>query len=367
MTDARTADLGVDIIINNHDYGAFLTEAIESARRQTHGDVRVIVVDDGSTDDSRAILRGCGDDVTVVLKENGGQASALNAGMDHARGDIVMFLDADDVLRPDAAAHVAAAFATDDRIAKVQFRMEVIDADGHATGAIKPPPHIPMPNGDLRKAELAYPFDLAWLPTSANAFRAGAVRRILPIPEDVYPVCGADWYLVHLTTLLGSVTSLDVVGASYRVHGDNRYEPQAPKLDLAHIRETIRFASSTSSALLSLAEELSLPRPDRVLSIADLANRLISLKLEPELHPVPGDRAGRLLVDAGRAAARRSDSSRPMKALFVAWFAAMAISPRSLAQRLAALFLFPERRSSVNRLLGRLHRGYDDGALTKLA
>ena len=49
----------------------------------------------------------------MVLKENGGQASALNVGVERCHGDVVMFLDADDVLHPDAAAEVAAAFAAD--------------------------------------------------------------------------------------------------------------------------------------------------------------------------------------------------------------------------------------------------------------
>ena len=85
--------------------------------------------------------------------------------------------------------------------------MEVVDAAGRPTGAVKPHPHLPMPSGDMRAAELAYPFDIPWAATSANAFRTGLLRRILPIPEAEYPVSGADWYLVHLTALLGPVVS----------------------------------------------------------------------------------------------------------------------------------------------------------------
>jgi hypothetical protein len=268
----------------------------------------------------------------------------------------VLFLDADDTLEPEAAARVAAAFAADDAIAKVQFRMDVIDAEGKPTGEVKPPLHLPMPGGDLRRDELAFPYDLAWLPTSANAFRASALRRILPIPEASYPVCGADWYLIHLMTLLGPVVSLEQVSGSYRVHGANSYEPAAPTLDLAHIRETIGYAHETSTALLRLATELGLPRPDRILSVADLANRLVSLRIEPNLHPIPGDRKGHLLADAVRATRRRTNVSVPMRLTFVAWFIAMAVVPRSLARRLAELFLFPQRRSSFNRILGLLQR-----------
>ena len=66
----------------------------------------------------------------------------------------------------------------------MQLRTEVIDADGQSDRRDQAAPHLPMPNGDVREAELAFPFDLVWMATSANAFRTEALRRILPIPEQ---------------------------------------------------------------------------------------------------------------------------------------------------------------------------------------
>jgi len=346
----------VDIVINNHNYGAFLEDAIASARGQSHGRVEVIVVDDGSDDGSREILESQPEEVTVVLKERGGQASALNAGMERCRGEVVIFLDADDVLKPDAAARVAAAFAANPTLSKVQLRTELIDAEGRPTGEIRPEPRLPMPNGDLREAELAQPYDLVWMATSANAFSTEAVRRILPIPERAYPRTGADWYLVHLTALLGEVASLDAVGAGYRVHGANSYEQDGERLDLDRVRQAVGFAAATSPELLRLARELGLPHPARILSLADLANRMISLRLDPARHPLAGDTRLLLLVDSVRAARRRGGASAALKAAFVVWFAAMAILPRPLARRLAELFLLPARRRPLNRVLGHLQR-----------
>ena len=334
------ADLAVDIVIDNYNYARYLPAAIESALRQTHEKVTVTVVDDGSSDGSQRLLDSYEDRVAVVRKENGGQASALNAGAELCGGDVVIFLDADDTLHPEAVAEVAAAFAADPEVVKVQFRTAVIDAAGESTGAIKPAPHLPMPSGDLRQAELASPYDLVWMATSANAFRADALRRVLPIPEAKFRTC-ADWYLVHLTALIGPVVSLDSVAGSYRVHGANNYEPQGPELDLGHLRETIGFADSVSPLLLGLAAELGLPRPARILSIADLANRMISLRLEPDRHPDPEESAAGLLADAVRAARRRANVPAPMKAIFVAWFAAMAVAPRPFARRLAILVPLP--------------------------
>jgi hypothetical protein len=350
MAHEVTHDLAVDIVITNHDYGDFVTEAVESALAQTYPKVCVIVVDDGSTDDSRERLRRYRHVVDVVLKEAGGQGSAINAGVARCRGDVAMMLDADDLLKPHAAASVVAAFAADPAVVKVQFPLEVVDRDGRPTGATKPRPDLPSPNGDVRRAELAFPFDLPWLPTSGNSFRIDALRRILPIPEADYPVC-ADGYLVHLTTLLGAVASLEEVGAAYRVHGRNNMEPQAPRLDVAGIRRSIGYSRAVVRDLARLADELGLPRPDPILSMADLGSRLISEKLEPEAHPVPSDRKRRLVADAVRAARRRFDVGWPVKVGLVGWFAATAVSPRPVARRLTELYLFPERRTALTRLL----------------
>jgi glycosyltransferase involved in cell wall biosynthesis len=348
--------IDVDVVITNHNYARFLSEAVESACAQTHPEVRVIVVDDGSTDGSRQLLEGFADRVEVVLKEQGGQASALNAGLECCRGEVLLVLDADDRLRPQAAARVAAAFAADSRLSKVQFPMAIVDADGRPTGEVKPSGHLRAPTGDRRRAELAFPFDLPWLPGGGTGFRTEAVRRILPIPAADYPRSGADWYLVHLTALLGEAGLIDDVCAEYRVHGGNAYELDRDEIDLDHLRESIVFAAATARSLEALAAELGLEHPRPILSCADLANRLVSLKLEPRRHPVAGDRALGLLAKALRASARRFDVSWPMKILFGAWFALEALAPRRLARHLAELFLFPGRRARANSLLGRLQR-----------
>jgi glycosyltransferase involved in cell wall biosynthesis len=348
-----TALPAVDIVVTNHDYARFLGEALESACAQTHPEVRVIAVDDGSSDGSREVLAGYADRVEVVLKERGGQASAINAGLERCRGEVLLLLDADDRLRPRTAARVAAAFAAGPRLSKVQFPMAVVDAEGAPTGAIKPGGHLRAPVGDQRAAELAFPFDLPWLPGGGTAFRTEAVRRILPVPEADYPRAGADWYLVHLTALLGEAAMLEGPGADYRVHGANAYELDREQTDLDHVRESIAFAAVTAASLERLADELGLERPRPILSYADLANRLVSLKLDRRGHPRPEDRPGALLAAAVRATRRRFDVSWSMKAVLLAWFALEAAAPRPLARPLADLFLFPGRRSGFNRLLGR--------------
>src|SRR5260370_30307126 len=102
------------IIINNYNYAAFLREAIDSALNQTWSPTEVIVVDDGSTDGSREIIATYGDRILPVMKENGGQNSALNAGFSASRGDVILFVDSDDALLPTAAEAAAGAFREPD-------------------------------------------------------------------------------------------------------------------------------------------------------------------------------------------------------------------------------------------------------------
>jgi glycosyltransferase involved in cell wall biosynthesis len=345
----------VSIIIDNYNYGRFLQDAIESALRQSYRRTEVIVVDDGSTDESREIMLGYGDRIVPVVKENGGQASAFNAGFTQSHGEITIFLDADDVLLPSAAERVTETFHARPHIARVQYRMEVIDALGVPTGIVKPHRHLPLPSGDLRRQVLAFPDDIVWLPTSGNAFASRVLYQIFPVPERDYRIL-ADFYLSHLTPLYGDVVSLDEVCAFYRVHGANNYELAAPKVDLAQIRQTIRYCRKTHAYIKRCANILDLPcERKKTLAVSYVANRVISLKLDAPRHPIHKDTPWRLLLLGTTASLRRFDVSWPMKCLFILWFAGMAIAPQTAAAWLAREFQFPEARGPFNKLLGLFH------------
>ena len=96
----------VSIIINNYSYDRFLAEAIDSALNQTYPHIEVIVVDDGSIDNSPEIIAGYGDRIVTILKENRGQASAFNEGFAVSKGQIICLLDADDIWYPNKVACV---------------------------------------------------------------------------------------------------------------------------------------------------------------------------------------------------------------------------------------------------------------------
>jgi cellulose synthase/poly-beta-1,6-N-acetylglucosamine synthase-like glycosyltransferase len=105
-----------------------------------------------------------------VLKENEAVASAFNAGFSHSQGKIVIFLDSDDVLHPQALSRIVAAFESSPAPVRVSYRMRVVDGLGRWTGQMRPHQHLPVPSGDLRREVMTFSFDMPWLPTSGNAF-----------------------------------------------------------------------------------------------------------------------------------------------------------------------------------------------------
>jgi len=97
----------VSVIVPCFNYGRFLGEALDSALGQTHKNVEVVVVDDGSTDDSVQVAGRY--PVKVVTQQNAGVAVARNHGAAQSRGELFVFLDADDVLEPEYVERCLAA------------------------------------------------------------------------------------------------------------------------------------------------------------------------------------------------------------------------------------------------------------------
>jgi glycosyltransferase involved in cell wall biosynthesis len=324
----------VSVVITNFNYAEFVGDAIESALAQRGAETEVVVVDDGSTDGSRALVQGYEGRVTAVLKQNGGQASAFNAGFRASRGDIIIFLDADDVLLPRTAERVSQMFAHRPETAKVHYRLEVVDAEGRPTGAFVPPLTRTLPDGDIRERLLRAPDDIPYPPTSGNAFAAAALRRLLPMPEAPYTRL-ADVYLVALASLLGPVARLDDLGGRYRFHTRNLH--YGAGCDLERIRATVRATSATHEHLTRVAASLGIAdgRDFRFASVTDLAQRLVSRRLEPAAHPIASDRPAALAARGVATALTRSTMPFRRRLTYAAWFTATALAPRRVAHELA--------------------------------
>jgi CMP-N-acetylneuraminic acid synthetase len=129
----RTAAPLVTVYITNHNYGRFLAQAIESVFAQTMTEFELLVIDDGSTDDSRSVIeRYSGDPrVRVIYQERRGISVSNNVALQHGRGQYILRLDADDWLAPDALRQLAAALDESPDVALVFPDYYWVDIDGH--------------------------------------------------------------------------------------------------------------------------------------------------------------------------------------------------------------------------------------------
>ncbi len=208
----------VSIIINNYNYAEYVAEAIASAVNQTYANTEVIVVDDGSTDHSRDVIAKSEGDFVTVHKENEGQASAFNRGFERCQGDVVIFLDADDILKPTAAEFAIASLRESGAI-KVHWHLEEIDAQGIPTGRRRP--RKPLPAGNfLEKVLELGPCCFKQPPTSGNAWSREFLTEVMPIHqlEDKH---GADGVLRRLAPIYGEIGIVNSPQAYYRVHNGN--------------------------------------------------------------------------------------------------------------------------------------------------
>lgn len=120
----------ISVIIPAYNYARYLGEAIDSVFAQTYPALEIVVVDDGSADDTSEVLAGYGDRIRAIRQQNQGVSAARNAGISAARGEYVAFLDADDVWHPSKLEAQMARFDADPNLGLVYCGAESFNAEG---------------------------------------------------------------------------------------------------------------------------------------------------------------------------------------------------------------------------------------------
>jgi glycosyltransferase involved in cell wall biosynthesis len=121
----------VSVIIPNYNYASYVCEAVDSALQQTYDNIEVVVVDDGSKDNSREILERYGYKITVISQPNAGVSAARNAGVKHSSGKFVAFLDADDVWLAEKIEKQVDLFESEKDLGLVHVGVEEFDTHGN--------------------------------------------------------------------------------------------------------------------------------------------------------------------------------------------------------------------------------------------
>ena len=340
----------VSIVVNNYNYARFLPRCVGSALAQTYPHVEVVVVDDASTDGSQQIIQSFAQRVTPVLKVvNAGHGAAFNSGFAASRGEIVIFLDADDHLYPQAVEILVPKFAPG--VAKVQYRLDLVDAAGRIMDSF-PAPEVQFDDGDVVPLLLLMGRYEGTV-TAGNAFCRHALDAILPMPEEPF-LQGADGYVCTLAPLFGTVRSIEQRLGAYVQHSANHshFSNQLrPRL-----RWRLEHDAARYEALRAKAAELGL-RVRSEPGLRDtfhLENRIASLCLDPANHPTPADSRLSLAL-RGAWALRRARLPWRRRVLLAAWFLCVGMLPRTAAAQIAVWRLEQASRpAAVDRLVNRI-------------
>jgi predicted O-linked N-acetylglucosamine transferase (SPINDLY family)/LPS sulfotransferase NodH len=319
----------LSVIVTNRDYGHFLDACLQSVLDQTVPVDEIVVVDDGSTDGSEAVLERHAGHVAVVRTGGRGQAGAFNAGFAAASGTAILFLDADDVLRPEAAELIREHWHAD--LAQLVFGLERIDAGGRSVGL-----HdlaLTADDGDnrpkiLRGGSLTGSFVFA--PTSGNVFNRAALEPLMPMPEDAWRIC-ADAWLVRAVGLTGRVRAVRRVLGGYRVHGGNHYN-RHDTFTAWSMGRGLRDLEIKAEALDSIAASRVLPG-DRAAEMR-MAARLLALEIRGRAAVWTRDLADfrrRAVRAAGQALAEPLPLGQRLSAVAaIGRFAAATVATRRL-------------------------------------
>jgi glycosyltransferase involved in cell wall biosynthesis len=214
----------VSAIINTYNYGHFIERAIDSVLAQTlsKDDMEVIIVDDGSTDDTPERIKKYEDRIIYIRKENGGQASAFNSGIAHARGEIIALLDSDDYWAPDKLKIAADHFRNNGNLDIFYHNLQIVDISGipvrpYATDI----PAASVPE-KIDTASFLKGFIKPFPPTSGMTLRKSCLDIIMPVPEH-YDIC-ADTYIHYLAYLNArEILFVPDMHGYYRMHGNNNF------------------------------------------------------------------------------------------------------------------------------------------------
>ncbi len=317
----------VSILVNNYNYGRFLAEAIDSVLNQTYPHIEIIVIDDGSTDESRQIIKSYGNKIIPILKENGGQASAFNASFSKSNGEIIVFLDSDDYLFPEAIEQVITAWKPG--ISKLQFRLQTVDVHKKPIG-FYPGLDSEMENGDvlpilLTKGRYTTPV------TSGNAFSRDVLQQILPMPESEFRIC-ADAYLVNLVPFYGEIISLNHPLGAYRIHGKNFWSTN--QIEIESLKRSVLHDLQKYQLITNKAKELEYQVPSELgfQDYTHLRPRLASLRLNPQEHPILTDKSLILSLYGIRSIFLYTDFNISKKIVLSLWFIWVGLLPLPLAK-----------------------------------
>lgn len=233
----------ISVIVASYNGERFVAETMRSILRQTLADFELLVVDDGSTDGTRAILAdlAAGDSrMRVIEKPNEGLITTLNRGIAEARGDYIARIDHDDLMRPMRLERQAAFLDANPSFVAVGCLMQSMRADGSYIGTPR------IRHEKLRHDPAAFPPRQQWLYGPTPMIRAAALREAGGYREKF--VTAEDRDLCWRLGRLGPMARLPEVLVDYRFHATNQ----------SRLRQRTQVYSALLADLSAIAQHFGL-------------------------------------------------------------------------------------------------------------
>jgi glycosyltransferase involved in cell wall biosynthesis len=329
------------IVINNYNYARFLSQAIESALAQSYRDTEVIVVDDGSTDDSAEVIRSYGNRIIPVFKINGGQSSCYSRGFEVASGDLVLFLDADDYLCEHCISEVIDHWK--EGFVKAHFYLDVVDESGARLNALVPSGRLSRGTNPLKMMRLFGAYCSP--PGSGNVYSRDFLAKILPKQnnhefrrfEEIQ--FGGDSVPILSAPYFGKIAAIPRILGYYRRHTKATagvtftFQPETSiqVLKKEHEKDLIRDRAwrlvARQTQIPKLPEPWEIPK---LLEPSRLKRRMCYLRLAGQgLNPE--DNRLNLFAKGVLSGIWWDGYSWMQKIAIIGWFIGMAIVPAKLA------------------------------------
>lgn len=207
----------VSVVIPAYNYAHFLEKALHSVFKQTYPIKEIIVVNDGSTDNTAELLAHYSDRIQIIHQNNQGLSAAKNVGATHATGDLLAFLDADDIWLPQKLERQVQRFILEPNLGLVHCGLEIIDAKGC------------VQNREINGLEGWVGNEM--LKLSRPVILGGGSGAV--IPRNTFLSVGEfdrrlsvshDWDMYYRIARCQKVGFVPEVLLQYRVHGQNMHE-----------------------------------------------------------------------------------------------------------------------------------------------
>jgi glycosyltransferase involved in cell wall biosynthesis len=246
------ADPTVSIVIPCYNHAAYLPQAVESVLAQDYAPLEVLLVDDGSSDDSLQVMQRYREHCTVIAQANSGQSSAVNRGWQQARGEVLAYLAADDYLLPGAVRRAVQCLEEDPATVLCYCDYLLIDPAGRLVRRVTTP--------EYSRRDLI--LQLVCAPGPGAFLRRSAVQRAGPWNERLRQI--PDFELWLRLSAEGRFRRISETLAAYRVHDKSQtFAPVAPaRADevIAVMDEYFRLGRAPGDCLDGKGEALSSAR-----------------------------------------------------------------------------------------------------------